>query len=132
MKIANFGREDGVACSMVDVFYVPGRLSEAFGWLALLTGKARTEVELAQATMWDMVAPRTEREHLRNVFRGGTGKAELEYSYKLHDWAHKWALSKNDTLSLAFAAVDAAHVNGLFYRPNISALMTRRMANDFY
>jgi hypothetical protein len=60
-KTSNYGRPDGVHCSMVDVFYVPGRLAAPFGWLGLITGAARTEVELAQATMWDMVAPRAER-----------------------------------------------------------------------
>jgi len=34
IKTKDLGRSDGVACSMVDVFYVPGRLSDPFGWLA--------------------------------------------------------------------------------------------------
>ena len=44
IKTKNLGRSDGVACSMVDVFYVPGKLAEPFGWLALLTAKTGTEV----------------------------------------------------------------------------------------
>lgn len=114
IKTKNLGRSDGVACSMVDVFFVPGSLAEPFGWLAILTaktgtevrrggttegqrrapplpphhararGRGRAQVELAQATMWDMMAPRAEREHLRNVFRGGKGQAEKEYNARLH------------------------------------------------
>lgn len=44
VKTKNLGRSDGVACSMVDVFYVPGNLAEPFAWLALLTAKTGTEV----------------------------------------------------------------------------------------
>lgn len=50
VKTENLGRPDGVSCSMVDVFYIPGRLASAFGWLALLTAKTGTSVELSQAT----------------------------------------------------------------------------------
>jgi len=101
------------------------------GW-PILTAKTGTEVELAQATMWDMVAPRAEREHLRNVFRGGKGQAEKEYDPRLHDWAHKFPFSKNDTLAIAWAGVDLARNDHLFYRPNISGLLARRVANDFH
>lgn len=48
--------------------------------------------------MFDMVAPRTEHEHTRNVFRGGNGMAEPAYNYTLHDWAHKFPFSKNTTV----------------------------------
>ena len=44
IKTKNLGRSDGVACSMVDVFYVPGTLAEPFGWLAILTARTGTEV----------------------------------------------------------------------------------------
>ena len=45
--------------------------------------------------MWDMVAPRSEREFLRNVFRGGKGEAEREYNPRLHDWAHSECFSES-------------------------------------
>lgn len=125
IKTKNLGRSDGVACSMVDVFYVPGTMAEPFGWLAILTARTGTEVrvlrlvhslapllsrhtsmalgrlqvELAQATMWDMVAPRAEREFLRNVFRGGKGEAEREYNPRLHDWAHSECFSESPLTS---------------------------------
>ena len=117
----------------------------------------RPQVELAQATMWDMMAPRSEREHLRNVFRGGKGQAEKEYNARLHgacgsrymtsarplastprylpspaDWAHKFPFSKNGTLAIAWAGVNLAREEGLFYRPNISGLLARPLVNDFY
>jgi hypothetical protein len=68
LKTRNFGRPDGVACSMVrsrcvdeaeicsgcclnllnvlqvDVFYVPGRLAQPFGWLGILTASTGTSV----------------------------------------------------------------------------------------
>lgn len=114
------------------------------------------QVELAQATMWDMMAPRAEREHLRNVFRGGKGQAEAEYNPRLHgerrgrcaacvspeltccphttpaDWAHKFPFSKNTTLAIAWAGVRLARDEGLFYRPNITGLLARPIVNDFY
>ena len=99
VKTQNLGRADGVACSMVDVFYVPGVLAGPFGYLALLTARTGTSVELSQATMWDMVAPRSEREHMRNVFRGGDYfRAESAYNYTVHDWAHKFPFSRNTTV----------------------------------
>jgi hypothetical protein len=114
------------------VFYVPGVLAAPFGWLALLTAATGTSVELSQATIWDMVAPRSEHEFMRNVFRGGDGRAELEYSYRLHDWAHKFPLTRNTTLATAWRAVHAQRNESRFYRPNIVALRNRTMANDFY
>lgn len=98
VKTKNLGREDGVACSMVDVFYVPGVLAPSFGWLALLMARTGTSVELSQATIWDMVSLRSEHEHTRNVFRGGHGNAELTYNYTLHDWGHKMPFSRNTTV----------------------------------
>jgi hypothetical protein len=66
------------------VFFVPGFLAAAFGWLGILTATTGTSVELSQATMWDMVQLRTEQEYMRNVFRGGDGRAELAYDYRQH------------------------------------------------
>jgi hypothetical protein len=59
-------------------------------------------------------------------------KRKKAYDFTVHDWAHKFALSKNYTLGVAWAAVRAARGSSLFYRPNISALRARPMANDFY
>lgn len=130
IKQKNYGRDDGVSCSMVDVFYVPGHLAPVFGSLCILTATTGTEVELAQATIWDMVALRSEREHLRNIFRGH--RAEEAYSYTLHDWAHKFPFSKNTTLAVAWAAVNASRAENLFYQPDIAQLKGRAFANDFY
>jgi hypothetical protein len=69
------------------VFFVPGFLAASFGWLGILTATTGTSVELSQATMWDMVQLRTEQEYMRNIFRGGDGRAELAYDYRLHgEW----------------------------------------------
>ena len=82
--------------------------------------------------MWDMVSLRSEREFLRNVFRGGTGQAEAAYDPRLHDWAHKFPFSKNETLAIAWNGVNLSRKEGMFYRPNISGLLARPLVNDFY
>ena len=105
------------------------------GCVRVLTASARCyspQVELAQATIWDMLSLRTEREHLRNVFRGGKGEAEKAYDPLMHDWAHKFPFSKSETLAVAWNGVNLARKDNLFYRPNVSALKARPIVNDFY
>ena len=50
MKVANFNRTDGVSCSVVDAYYVPGQLSPVVAWFLAATAAERTFVELATST----------------------------------------------------------------------------------
>lgn len=123
IKMANFNRSDGCSCSMVDAFYVPGVLAHAFGYLSMASYYANAEVELATSTIYDTVALRSEREHLRNVFDGK--HALTKYDPLLHDWAHSFKYSKPEPRERARAVAARAAADGWFYRPNITALRLR-------
>lgn len=84
---------------------------------------ANAEVELATSTIYDTVALRSEREHLRNVFDGK--HALTKYDPLLHDWAHSFKYSKPEPRERARAVAARAAADGWFYRPNITALRLR-------
>jgi hypothetical protein len=130
---------DGVSCSVVDAYYVPGRLGRAAAWFLQATADVRsvydanfTEgvfVELATSTMFDSLARLSDRVFLRNVHvgenNGGLPGVARDFRVRFTDWAHQVKLSRPDARAFAEAVFANASAARLFYEPDISALLTR-------